>query len=80
MTPMTLVAPFTQSQWAGFPGDKLISPWQTAYMLEIHIRTLRAWGDKGKIAYATLPNHHRRYRVADVKNLMKPHKRKGVSK
>ena len=51
--------------------EELISPKEAAKILGVCRDTLRNWAKDGKIIALTTPGGHRRYKKADVENLLK---------
>ena len=50
--------------------NDLILPSAAAKMLGVHMNTLRAWSQAGVIKELRTPGNHRRFRLADVNELI----------
>ena len=49
---------------------KLLTPQETAAVLNINPRTLRRWVERGLIGRVELPSGHHRFRAADVEAII----------
>lgn len=52
--------------------DKLLTISQAARRIGIHINTLRAWTDAGRVPVFRTPTNQRRYRQSDIDEIAKP--------
>ena len=52
------------------PQTKLLTISEAAKRLGVHVRTLRAWADKGLVPYVKLPSGHRRFDEAEIEKTL----------
>jgi len=52
-------------------AEKLLTPAEAAGMLHVHQRTLKRWADAGKVTPAWTAGKHRRYREAEVREMLR---------
>jgi len=52
-------------------AEKLLTPAEAAGMLHVHQSTLKRWADAGKVTPAWTAGKHRRYREAEVREMLR---------
>lgn len=58
--------------------DDLLQPHEVARVFGVHPKTISRWAVKGKLPYRVTLGGHRRYRVGDVRALLrKEHRGRG---
>lgn len=55
-------------------ADQLVSIGKAAEMLDVHIETLRRWEKSGKIVCRRTPGGQRRFRIEDLRTVVKESK------
>lgn len=55
----------------GYGDDDLVSIAEAAKIADVHPNTLRRWSDTGLIPLYRTPSNRRRFKVADLRNIIR---------